>query len=220
MALYAKQIPRALKVIGLVIFFVAIFLHLVNKNFGLASRNRHPNFILITIDSLRPDHLSCYGYIRNTSPHIDKLAKEGLLFKNAYVQSNWTVPSITSLMTSTYPHTHRVTDRGFYADTSMPTLPEILKYSGYTTGILAPKFVIDLIRGNKNGIDDYWAAHSADIATRTAVSYISDSVDKNRPFFYGYIIWMFIFLIMLLCLTKFYIPVIRLRKQRYYLKLL
>lgn len=61
------------------------------------------NVVLITIDTLRADHLSCYGYERQTSPFIDSVAGKGMLFSNAYAPSSWTAPSMVSLFTSVYP---------------------------------------------------------------------------------------------------------------------
>ena len=66
------------------------------------------NIVLITIDALRADHLSCYGYGRKTSPNIDDIAKKGITFKNAIAPSSWTAPSMVSLFTSTYPINHGV----------------------------------------------------------------------------------------------------------------
>src|SRR6516165_10297551 len=62
-----------------------------------------PNVVLISVDTTRPDHLGCYGYGRNTSPHIDQLAREGIRFSRAYSQAPWTLPSHMSLFTSVLP---------------------------------------------------------------------------------------------------------------------
>ncbi len=70
------------------------------------------NVLLISLDTLRADHLSCYGYKRATSPRIDQVAKEGTLFENVVAASNWTVPSHMSLLTSLYPSVHGVTRYG------------------------------------------------------------------------------------------------------------
>jgi len=64
------------------------------------------NIILIVMDTTRRDHLPCYGYTRNTTPELDGLARESLLFTNAYSPSPWTLPSHASLMTGLYPSTH------------------------------------------------------------------------------------------------------------------
>lgn len=65
------------------------------------------NVIVVLIDALRYDHLGCYGYKRDTSPNIDRLSKESLVFMNAIAQASWTKPSVVSLFTSNY-----VRDRG------------------------------------------------------------------------------------------------------------
>jgi len=66
------------------------------------------NVILISLDTLRADHLGCYGYERDVSPNIDALASESFIFTNAYSNSNWTLPAHTSLFTSLYPVQHQI----------------------------------------------------------------------------------------------------------------
>ena len=66
-----------------------------------------PNIILIILDTVRADHLSCYGYHKNTTPNIDLIAKEGVLYLNAISQSPWTLPSHASIFTGTYLSKHR-----------------------------------------------------------------------------------------------------------------
>jgi len=67
-----------------------------------------PSVLLILVDALRPDHLGCYGYERATSPALDALAAESVLFENAAAVSSWTKPSVPSLFTSLYPAQHGV----------------------------------------------------------------------------------------------------------------
>jgi len=89
--------------------------------------------ILYVMDSLRPDFLSCYGYGRETSPHIDGLAREGVIFTNAFAQSTWTRSSGASILSSTFPSVHGVfTVKDVFPD-SLPTLPERLKKGGFKT---------------------------------------------------------------------------------------
>ncbi|MBW2554928.1 MAG: sulfatase-like hydrolase/transferase [Deltaproteobacteria bacterium] len=112
------------------------------------------NIVLITIDALRADHLSCYGYVRKTSPNIDKIADKGFIFKRAVAPSSYTVPSMASLFTSTYPTNHGVlygrlaeiypnvfkkfeTNVNHVIPDELTTLAEILKIHGYTTFIFA-----------------------------------------------------------------------------------
>lgn len=73
---------------------------------GLSSKYKGYNVILIILDALRPDHLSCYGYAKKTSHNIDELAKEGVLFTNAFSQASYTLPSVISIFTSVYPYSH------------------------------------------------------------------------------------------------------------------
>ena len=91
------------------------------------------NVVLIVIDALRPDHLGCYGYSRNTSPHIDRLAKKGIFFKNAYAQGTYTIPSFASLFTSRYPVQHGVFNVKSKLEDSEMTMAEILRIFGYRT---------------------------------------------------------------------------------------
>jgi arylsulfatase A-like enzyme len=81
------------------------------------------NHIIYVLDSLRADHLGSYGYDRETTPNIDKVARDGLLFQNAYSQAIWTGPSSASILTGHYPHTH-----GNFGGGTMPDFaPEIAK---------------------------------------------------------------------------------------------
>lgn len=92
------------------------------------SAKSKPNVILISLDTLRADHLSCYGYENKTSPNIDALAGQGVRFEYAVSQASWTLPSHSSLMTSRYPYQLRNHIIGNNA-----SLPEILRENGYTT---------------------------------------------------------------------------------------
>ena len=88
------------------------------------------NIILITIDALRADHLGCYGYERDTTPNIDRLAKEGILFKKAIANAPFTTASITALQTSTYP---LIPERDYVDLSKRLTLAEFLNKAGFFT---------------------------------------------------------------------------------------
>ena len=105
-----------------------------------------PNILLFTIDACRPDHFGCYGYNRNTTPNIDKIASEGVLFTHAFSQSAWTTPGMISIFTSLYPPTHGVDAKDRTLRENVLTLPKVLKGSGYVAPVL-PKFV---------DIPNYW----------------------------------------------------------------
>ncbi len=96
--------------------------------------------MLISIDTLRADRLSAYGHDRPTSPRIDRLAADGVLFEHAFSHSPKTASSHMSLMTGLYPESHRVQNRlngaeGWLGSLSadIPTLAEFLHAAGYRT---------------------------------------------------------------------------------------
>lgn len=93
-----------------------------------------PNVILIVVDTLRADHMSCYHYERLTSPNLDQVAANGVLFENAISPSSWTLPSHASMFTGLYPNQHGA--EGFWDQLSadVPTIPEELERRGYETG--------------------------------------------------------------------------------------
>ncbi len=115
-----------------------------------------PNVILVTIDTLRPDHLGCYGYKAIQTPHIDRLALEGARFATVVAQVPMTFPSICSILTGTYPMFHKVRDNmGYRLDDSKTTLAEILKPNGYQTGAFVGSYVLDSRFGLGQGFDTY-----------------------------------------------------------------
>lgn len=93
------------------------------------------NVLLITVDTLRADHLGCYGYHRDTSPNIDKLASEGTLFENFFCAGIPTQPSYTTLYTGQHPITHGVVAHGGKAqlERDAPFMPQSFLGDGYTT---------------------------------------------------------------------------------------
>jgi arylsulfatase A-like enzyme len=100
------------------------------------------NVVLISIDSLRADHLGCYGYDRETSPAIDALARDGVLFEQVVSQAPWTLPSHASLMTSLYGRTHQTNDVSRRLPADIPTLASVLAEAGYSTrAIVAGTFM-------------------------------------------------------------------------------
>ena len=97
--------------------------------------DRKPNIVFIGVDTLRADHLSCYGYRHPTSPSIDALAAEGALGERLFCPAIPTHPSFTTLYTGQHPITHGIVSHGGKAQLSRetPVLPEVLMQAGYTT---------------------------------------------------------------------------------------
>ena len=100
-----------------------------------------PNILVIMIDTLRADHLSTYGYERVTSPTLDALAKEGVLFEDAYAASSWTLPSHASIFTGQYPSVHGADDDR-PLDKRLPTIGEEMQELGYRTGVFSANYYI------------------------------------------------------------------------------
>jgi arylsulfatase A-like enzyme len=92
-----------------------------------------PNVVLVIIDTLRADHLSVYGYERPTSPNIDQLAKQGVLFDDAISAASWTLPSHASMMTGTYAHVHHTDAVGKELPSKLVTLASVLDNNGHRT---------------------------------------------------------------------------------------
>ena len=112
------------------------------------------NVILITSDALRADHLSCYGYRRDTSPNIDQLAKEGVLFTQAIAQSSHTPPSMATILTATYPRTHSVLSWGQTIKPDLLSIAYILKSKGYQTIFMSSNDAFgDGLNGFNNGFN-------------------------------------------------------------------
>ena len=90
-----------------------------------------PSFVLIVIDCLRPDHLGCYGYTRDTSPTIDALAQVGWHYERAYAAAPWTKPSVASLFSSLLPAGHGLVNPDQSAPDQLLLLAEVLRNAGY-----------------------------------------------------------------------------------------
>lgn len=92
-----------------------------------------PNILLISIDSLRADHLGSYGYPKPTSPTLDRLAAEGVRFETAVSTTSWTLPSHAALFTGLFDTAHGLVDNGLRLDDAHKTLAERLRDHGYRT---------------------------------------------------------------------------------------
>lgn len=125
---------------------------------AFASQNlaAHPaSVILISVDTLRADRLSCYGYGGHSTPHIDEIAKGGTVFAAISSQAPLTLPSHTSMLTSTYPFSNGVEDNGDEVPAHAMTLAVVLKSRGYHTAAFIGGFVLDRRFGLNQGFDFY-----------------------------------------------------------------
>ncbi len=177
-------------VIALVVLCGALFWYL----YGRSPKVR--NVVLISIDTCRADYLSCYGFGRKTTPNIDTLAQEGILFENAYAPIPLTLPAHSSMLAGTYPPYHKVHDNFDYKlDESNITIAEILRDKGLATGAIISAYVLYPQFGLAQGFDSYnytfvdpiMAGTNRDTERRAeeasffACQYLEEN--KDRPFF-------------------------------------
>lgn len=150
-------------------------------------RKKEPaGVILISIDTLRADHLSCYGYSRPTSLAIDELSQDGVIFQKAISTSPWTLPAHVSLLTSANTARHGV----MAADDKMPvtliTLAEVLGRHGFFCGAITGGGFLSPVYGFSQGFDFYSEAegsidyeNSAELVLKAAESWLEDHKEKD-----------------------------------------
>ncbi|MFH0935282.1 MAG: sulfatase [Candidatus Omnitrophota bacterium] len=172
-----------------------LFLFIVITVFGIFAvfvfryyqvSKKKANIILLIIDCLRADHLGCYGYARDTSPHIDKLAQEGVLFSNVFSQAGYTTASIPSIFTSKFPLSHGVwlPAKHKLSDEEI-TLAEILKDNGYNTAAFTGGGFTSHLYGFDQGFDLYQEVEWGDIKeiNNLVFNWLEQNQNKEKPFF-------------------------------------
>jgi len=164
----------------------------------LAGRGGRPfNLLLISIDTLRADHLGSYGYVPARTPNLDGLAARGLRFTQATTVVPLTLPAHASLMTGTFPGFNGVRDNGgFYLPDDQVTLAETLRGHGYRTGGFVGSFVLDSRWGIGQGFDRYfddfdlskYEGIGMDVVQRRGDEVVGEALkwlgeEKEKPFF-------------------------------------
>ena len=125
---------------------------------GLGQNGRQPDVFLVTIDTLRADHVRCYGYNNVQTPALDGLAEDGVRFAQAFTPSPITNTSHTSILTGLLPSSHGVTDFAVPLSAAHPTLAELLRQRGYHSGAFIGAVILDsktLAPGLDRGFDFY-----------------------------------------------------------------
>jgi arylsulfatase A-like enzyme/Flp pilus assembly protein TadD len=157
------------------------------------------NVVLISIDTCRADHLNCYGFARRTTPNIDAITQQAVLFENAYTPIPLTLPSHSSMLTGTYPPYHKVHDNlSCRLDESNLTLSEILRERGYTTGAVISSSIISSQFGIGQGFETFDERFVEKVglhndverrggeASRVACSFLEQHKDKSFFLFLHY----------------------------------
>jgi len=159
---------------------------------------RRPNFLIVTVDTLRPDHLSGYGYERPTSPNIDRLMARGVRFTQARAPVGLTCPALASMITTLEPHEHGSTRNGLRVRPGLASMPKFLTRRGYTTAAFVSNWTLkDTLCGLAEHFDTWeeilerrrWLfgrreAEAEDV-TDEALAWLEEHVEENGrdPFF-------------------------------------
>ncbi|TKJ32861.1 hypothetical protein CEE39_04750 [bacterium (candidate division B38) B3_B38] len=154
-----RKIVAVSLLVGVVVVGLGLYLLSRVGGFRFFSRvdRSKLNVILITIDTLRADHVECYGYNKIKTPELNRMAEEGVRFAQVVAPVPLTLPSHTSIMTGTYPLFHLVRDNGgYYVEEDYITLAEVLKERGFATGAFIGAFVLDSKWGLNQGFDYYY----------------------------------------------------------------
>ena len=164
-----------------------------------------PNLVLISLDTLRRDHSSAYGYERETTPNLERFAEQGVRFALAYAPTSTTGPTHATLFTSLHPITHRVVKNGRVLVPAQVTLAERLRDRGWDTAGVVSSYVLDARFGWDQGFavwdDDFdpatatvrneaWEGaevevfdRTADATTERALAWLDGPREHDRPFF-------------------------------------
>lgn len=133
--------------IGLAVFFAGFY---------LKAKPDLKNVIIISVDTLRADHLGCYGYPLNTSPAVDALAGDGVLFTDCWALTPLTAPSFSTMLTAFPPHKHGAKRNGLGIYKKIKTLPHFLKTYGYQTAAVISNWPLrKRLAGLHRGFDAY-----------------------------------------------------------------
>jgi arylsulfatase A-like enzyme len=140
------------------------------------------NVLLYVIDTTRADHLSLYGYERETTPFLEQVADEGILLTNYHSTSTWTWPSVVSMITGTVPQTHKVLERTLRPHPGIPALTHQLEAAGYSTALLTSNTLLEPTGRTGDLYQEVIVTERPDQnLTDTLVQMITDPA--RRPFF-------------------------------------
>lgn len=156
---------------------------------AVPATGRPLNVILYLVDTLRADHLGCYGYSRPVSPHIDAFARGAVVFRHTVAQSSWTRPSTATLLTGLYPSTHKVYNTRHKLSEQALTLAEMLRAQGYRTAGFVTNGNVSARFGLDQGFETYkllpYEHSSAADVNAEAAGWLGNgrTQDQDTPFF-------------------------------------
>lgn len=172
---WSRALVRPLPLLAMLIVALAVqSTHVIARPTDGLDPAVQPNVLIVVIDALRPDRLSAYGYARNTSPNLDRLASESWLYTQALTTAPWTKPAIASLLTGLYPREHGISSMSWsrrdeagdakvsVLPASSLTLPEVLADAGYRTAAFGENHHLIARLGFAQGFEE----HALDLMDR------------------------------------------------------
>ena len=169
-------------------FFKILFLFIVFISSCKGKFPERPNVLLISLDDLRADSLSCYGYKRNTSPFIDYIARQGILYENCFVNTHGTFSSHSTILTGLYNASLYCQQSGidFKVNDKVSMIQEILKKNGYFTVGVTDGGLLSKAYGFQRGFDIYDDKGGGILnGTEKVINYLKENKNK-KPFFVFY----------------------------------
>lgn len=173
---WSQALTRPLPLLAMSIVPLAVLVaHVVARPSDRLGAAAQPNVLIVVIDALRPDRLGAYGYTRNTSPNLDRLANESWLYTQAITTAPWTKPAVASLLTGLYPREHGISsadwsrrdEAGAAQVSALPakslTLPELLAEAGYRTAAFGENHHLIARLGFAQGFEE----HELDLMDRS-----------------------------------------------------
>jgi len=171
----------------IIVSIISLFLLILNGAvyaYNKINTPKKPSIIIVVVDALRKDHTGIYGYVRNTTPNLDRFSRNAIIIQNAFSQACSTHPSIASLFSSLYPSVHGVAGELDCLSLKITTLAEILKNSGYVTGgFVANEGICNDISFDQ-GFDTFVLVEDtqrAEKLNKKAIAWLNRN--KDRPFF-------------------------------------
>jgi len=171
--------------ISIIVLCCVLCLNLALVIDGVINTPSSPNIIVIAVETLRAGHLGCYGYQRNTTPHIDALAQDSILFENAISVSSFTYPALSAFFTSQFPTVLGTTDFHVKLNNKFFTLAEFLKNNCYATAA----FVANPSLNKKIGVNQGFGIYKMISGLGYGSSKVTDAAarfirkNKKKPFF-------------------------------------
>ena len=154
-SLTSGRIPRTLLAVSVFLILSQLALNFIRSYTRRNYDPEDPNIVLVVFDTVKSSNLSCYGYGRNTTPGIDRIAEEGTVFDNAYCVAPWTVPNHASIFTGLYVAQHGATQENTFLDMGRATTAEILYNNGYETVAFINNVNLTALNGFDQGFESF-----------------------------------------------------------------